>query len=279
MLGILRSLATTVSTALRKPVTTQYPTEMRRLAPRSRGLPLLVWDHEHDEPFCIGCKQCADICPVDCISVAGPVDNPRAAPRDHDLEACQAANGGVCPHSPRRTLPALSFDDSWRFMIDEDRCMRCGLCEWVCPTDQERYGNQKAIVNGTGYISIQSSVYDRNDNILDLDGLTYHSRVLRLELNAVMGTKTPEQDIAVNNEAVAGIRLSSGGGDLPVVESRPPSGLSMRVKRLLLRAYAPFWLKKRGLPLRPERLEEARPHSDSDSWPSFREAAGRGRRR
>jgi ferredoxin len=164
-------------------------------------------------------------------------------------------------------------------MIDEDRCMRCGLCEWVCPTDQERYGNQKAIVNGTGYLSIQSSVYDRSDNVLDLERLTYHSRVLRLELNSVMGTKTPEPDIAINDESVAGIRLSGAGGDVPLVHRRPPSGTGMRVKRLMLKAYAPFWLKKRGLPLRPERLEEeARPHSDSESWPSFREAAGRGRR-
>lgn len=241
MLGILKSLATATSAALRKPVTVQYPDQMRRLPSRNRGLPLLVWDHEHDEPVCIGCRQCDDICPVACITVIGPVENPRFRPKDHDEEACKGAHNGVCQHtSPRRTLPE-------RFLIDEDRCMRCGLCEVVCPTDQERYGNQKAIVLGTGHISIQSSVYDRRQNILDLEGLTYHSRVLKLELNAVMGTKPPEEGLLVNSPLAAGVRLS--GVIQPPGQARPLSAAT-QLKARLLKLYAPFWLFRRGLPLR-----------------------------
>lgn len=234
MLGILRSMAVTISTTLRRPVTRQYPDLIRSLPSRNRGLPLLVWEHEHDEPVCIGCRQCDEICPVRCITVIGPKDNPRFRPNDHDEEACKVANNGVCQHvSPRKTLPE-------HFLIDEDRCMRCGLCEDVCPTDQERYGNQKAIVVGTGHLSIQSSVFDRNDNVLGLDRLTYHSRVLKLELNAVMGTKQPREDLLINSPEAVGLRLS-GPNPLP---------MTTRLKAGLLKLYAPFWLLRRGLPLR-----------------------------
>lgn len=267
MLGILKALRTTVSTMLRQPVTVQYPTQMRKLPARSRGLPLLVWDHEHDEPFCIGCRQCDDICPVQCISVAGPVENPCFRPRSHDEGACKAANNGACIHtSPRRTLPAAALDDALRFIIDEDRCMRCGLCEWVCPTDQERYGNQKAIVLGTGHLSIQSAVYDRNNNVLDLKALTHHSRVLRLELNAVMGAKAPKEGLVVYSSEAAGLRLNG-----EVVRVKRPGALAMQMKALFLRVYAPIWLRKKGLPLKPR---DGRETGAADSWPSIGEALG-----
>ena len=216
MLGILGALATTARNALRKPVTVQYPDQIRVLPSRNRGLPLLTWDHEHDEPVCIGCRQCAVVCPVECITVVGPKENPKYRPPDHDVESCTAVDNGVCMHtSPRRTLPE-------RFLIDENRCMRCGLCEEVCPTDQDRYGYQKAIVLGTGHLSIQSSVYDRTDNVLHLDGLTYHSRVLKLELNAVMGTKRPKEDLLVNSPQAAGLRLERPAGlSAMAVGSRP----------------------------------------------------------
>lgn len=133
--------------------------------------------------------------------------------------------------------------------------MRCGLCEEVCPTDQERYGYQKAIVLGTGHLSIQSSVYDRSDNVLDLDGLTYHSRVLKLELNAVMGTKPPKEDLLVNSPEAAGLRLEGPAG-LSLDGAKPrlmrdrslPTATRLRIRWLKL--YSRFWLLKRGLPLR-----------------------------
>jgi len=266
MLGVFKSVATTISAALRKPVTVQYPDQMRKLPSRNRGLPLLVWDHEHDEPVCIGCRQCDEICPVKCITVIGPVENARFRPKDHDEEACKAANNGVCMHiSPRRTLPE-------HFLIDEDRCMRCGLCEVVCPTDQERYGHQKAIVLGTGHISIQSAVYDRLDNVLDLDGLTYHSRVLKLELNAVMGAKRPKEGLLVNSAEAAGVRLS---GKSPLPAPAPSLSTGTRLRLLFLNLYAPLWLLKRGLPLRrkPRANGDGSP-GGAAGWPSFAETAG-----
>lgn len=266
MRGIFQSIVTTISAALRKPVTVQYPDQTRKLPSRNRGLPLLVWDHEHDEPVCIGCRQCDDICPVACITVIGPVENPKYRAKDHDEQACKASNNGACPHtSPRRTLPE-------HFLIDEDRCMRCGLCEVVCPTDQERYGHQKAIVLGTGHIAIQSSVYNRLDNILDLDGLTYHSRVLKLELNAVMGTKPPKQDLLVNSPEAAGLRLSGASRPLGQARMLP---IATRWKARLLKLYAPVWLLRRGLPLRkkPPTNGGAASGGGAAGWPTFAETA------
>ncbi|MDO8616116.1 MAG: 4Fe-4S binding protein [Dehalococcoidia bacterium] len=265
MLGILRALATTARNALRTPVTVQYPDQTRKLPGRNRGLPLLTWDHEHDEPICIGCRQCAVECPVECITVVGPKENHRYRPTDHDEEACRAANNGRCQHiSPRRTLPE-------GFLIDENRCMRCGLCEEVCPTDQERYGYQKAIVLGTGHLSIQSSVYDRSDNVLDLDGLTHHSRVLKLELNAVMGTKPPKEDLLVNSPEAAGLRLQGPAG-LSLDGAKPrlmrdrSLSTATRFRIRWLKLYSRFWLLKRGLPLRskPQTNGEA-PSGEADS--------------
>src|SRR3990172_11379888 len=133
--------------------------------------------------------------------------------------------------------------------------MPCGLCEEVCPTDQERYGNQKAIVLGIGHLSIQSSVYDRSNNVLDLDGLTYHSRVLKLELNAVMGTKPPKEDLLVNSPQAAGLRLQGpaglsldGAGRRLMPARSLPTATRFRIR--WLRLYSRFWLVKRGLPLR-----------------------------
>jgi formate hydrogenlyase subunit 6/NADH:ubiquinone oxidoreductase subunit I len=232
MIGLLKGMYVTFSVMLRKPVTRQYPDLMRDLAARNRGLPLLVWDQEHDEPVCIGCRQCDEICPVRCITVVGPADNPRFRPRDHDEKTCEAEHSSPCPHiSPRKTIPE-------HFLIDEDRCMRCGLCEYVCPTDQDRYGNLKAIVVGTGHLSVQASVYDRNDNVLDLDRLTYYSRVLKLELNAVVGTRRPKDGLLINTAEAAGLRL----------KGRNPLPLGVRLKARMFRLYAPLWLVRRGLP-------------------------------
>jgi formate hydrogenlyase subunit 6/NADH:ubiquinone oxidoreductase subunit I len=232
MLGILKSLGVTMQTAIRRPVTREYPEKIRDLPARNRGFPLLVWDHQHDEPVCIGCRQCEDICPVRCITVIGPVDNPNFPEKDHDEEACKAQHNGVCSHqSPRKTLPKY-------FFIDEDRCMRCTLCEVVCPTDQARYEYQKAIVVGTGHLSIQASVFDRNDNILDLDDLLYHSKELKLELNAHTAEK-PKEGLLINTARAEELRL----------RGRNPLPIRTRVRAGLLRLYAPIWLWRRGKPL------------------------------
>jgi NADH-quinone oxidoreductase subunit I len=109
MKGLLKGLATTLSTAMRKPVTVQYPDVHHPLPVRQRSFPVLTWDFDHDEPFCTGCNVCIRNCPVDCMS-ATMQDNPKYAEGT----------------SNRRKIVE-------KFWIDYARCMRCNICVEVCP--------------------------------------------------------------------------------------------------------------------------------------------------
>jgi NADH-quinone oxidoreductase subunit I len=144
MLGVLRSIKTTVLVALRRPVTVQYPKEKKELPHRSRGLPVLLWDFEVDEPFCTGCQVCARNCPVDCMTVTMK-DNRRFAEEK----------------SKRQKI----ID---RFFIDYARCMRCGICVEVCNFD--------AIVMNNTWEGVELSRYERQDLVMNLDDLLQQSQ-------------------------------------------------------------------------------------------------------
>ena len=75
MKGVLKSMATTLTAFGRRPVTRQYPERHRELPERGRAFPLLLWDHEVDEPYCTGCHACERACPVECMTVLMK-DNP-----------------------------------------------------------------------------------------------------------------------------------------------------------------------------------------------------------
>lgn len=154
---------------LRKPVTREYPNLKKAVPDRARGYPLLTWDEEHGDAFCIGCKQCDRACPVECITVDGPVDNPKYKTPNHDTTCEIFLRDGLCVlhTSPRKTTAS-------QFFIDEYRCMRCNICVEVCPTDRQ-FG-QKAIVLDNTWLSWESSHYDRNDLVLDMDQLLAPSK-------------------------------------------------------------------------------------------------------
>ncbi len=150
MKGLLKGLATTLSTAMRKPVTIDYPNDKHALPVRQRSFPILTWDFDHDEPFCTGCNVCVRNCPVDCMT-AVMVDNPK--------------------HTEGTSNRRKIVDKFW---IDYGRCMRCNICVEVCPFE--------AIVMDNNWTGHEHSTYDRRDLHMDIAALTEGSRTGALKL-------------------------------------------------------------------------------------------------
>lgn len=89
-------------------VTIQYPQE--RLAVPDVGRYRLYMETED----CIGCDQCARICPVDCITI----------------EKIKAVDDlGLTSDGSKKKFYLPTFD------IDMAKCCYCGLCTVVCPTE------------------------------------------------------------------------------------------------------------------------------------------------
>lgn len=91
-------------------VTIQYPEVRDKIPEKSRGLLF------NDVEDCISCRQCAQVCPVDCIYIE--------AEKKEAGEAADFTKGGV-----KKTLNLK------RFTIDVSLCCYCGLCSAACPTD------------------------------------------------------------------------------------------------------------------------------------------------
>jgi NADH-quinone oxidoreductase subunit I len=90
--------------ALRKEVTEQYPDPVSSrtvddLPPRTKGL------IQNAIEQCIGCRECAKACPVDCFVI----DSERLVETQKEW--------------------VTLFD------IDHSKCVSCGLCVEVCPTE------------------------------------------------------------------------------------------------------------------------------------------------
>ena len=108
---LLGSMATTLATIFKEPVTINYPFEKGPLSPRFRGEHALR-RYPSGEERCIACKLCEAICPAQAITI----------------EAEERADGS------RRTT---------RYDIDMTKCIYCGFCQEACPVD--------AIVEGPNF--------------------------------------------------------------------------------------------------------------------------------
>jgi NADH-quinone oxidoreductase subunit I len=135
IIEIFRGLGVTLRNMFRRPVTTEYPKEIRPLPPRSHVGRHLLNRHEGGLEKCIGCELCAWACPADAIYVEGEENDP-----EHPVSAGERY---------ART-----------YQINYLRCIMCGLCVEACPT--------RALTLTSSY---ELSWETREDAILEKDQL------------------------------------------------------------------------------------------------------------
>jgi formate hydrogenlyase subunit 6/NADH:ubiquinone oxidoreductase subunit I len=110
-------------------VTLQYPTQRWKMPERSRGRLLNKIED------CIGCSQCARVCPTQCITV-------HTEKRGKDEPDKFASDGTAIK------LRTYLYD------IDMTLCCYCAICTFTCPT-------HCLIMTG----EYEYSVYNKNDHI------------------------------------------------------------------------------------------------------------------
>ena len=110
-------------------VTLQYPTEKWQMPERTRAR---LFNKIED---CIGCGQCARVCPTDCIDI-------QTEKRGKDEPEIFASDGTAIK------LRTYVFD------IDMTLCCYCALCTFPCPTH--------CLIMTPAY---EYSVYDKRDHV------------------------------------------------------------------------------------------------------------------
>ena len=167
MIGFLEGLYVTLKTALRKPVTLQYPEPDKRhqVAQRYMGFPALLWDGDVPEPYCTGCMVCIRACPTQCMS-AQMTDNPKFAENE----------------SRRRKIIET-------FEINLGRCILCGICVDVCNFDAIEMSHDHEL-----------SKYQRNGNRVDLDLLLDMGRKYQDETGWLPTNPTKNSGVPVKKE-------------------------------------------------------------------------------
>ncbi len=91
-----------------------------------------------DGTRCVLCGGCVDVCPTSCLKLVSLADiEPQEPPGHPGPGTCEAGGLAGCGSAAIRAslgddaeLPAHSA-----ILKDEDRCIRCALCEMRCPVD------------------------------------------------------------------------------------------------------------------------------------------------
>ena len=180
MIGFVEGLFVTIRTALRRPVTAQYPDPSKRqpIADLFMGFPALTWDNDVQEPYCTGCMVCVRDCPTQCMS-AIMSDNP------------QHAEG----RSRRRKIVEA-------FEINLGRCILCGICVDVCNFDAIEMSHEHEL-----------SKYERNGNRVDLPRLLEMGRSYQQKTNWTPSQPDKNSGIPVEKPAKTPVDAAGGLSD------------------------------------------------------------------
>ena len=182
MIGFLEGLLVTAKTALRRPVTAQYPDPSRRLpvADAFMGFPALTWDSDVNEPYCTGCMVCVRECPTQCMS-ATMTDNPKHA-----------------EGASRRRKIIQEFE------INLGRCILCGICVDVCNFDAIEMSHEHEL-----------SKYERNGNRVDLPRLLDMGRAYQRETE--WSPSQPKKNSGVPVDKAVRDEKKVAGGPISVI--------------------------------------------------------------
>jgi NADH-quinone oxidoreductase subunit I len=99
---VAKGMGLTLRKMFVKPLTIQYPKEMRNFHPRFRGAVGFVRDQDSGKERCVGCGLCSAVCPANCLTVTPGVD-------EYGLRTAKI------------------------YLYDMSRCLFCGMCVEVCP--------------------------------------------------------------------------------------------------------------------------------------------------
>ena len=129
----LKGMGITLKNFFRKPVTVQYPEQMRKLPARERGRHVLH-RYENGLERCIACMLCSGTCPADAIYIEAEENDP-AKP--------------------------TSFGERYAriFQVDMLRCIFCGYCQAACPTGAITLEANTALASATR----QHMLYNKTD--------------------------------------------------------------------------------------------------------------------
>ena len=142
----LTGMKITAGHIFKKSLTLKYPYEKDDIPKNSRMKLEMTYDD------CIGCKQCARACPIDCIDIT----TTKALPED---------NLAATKNGTARKMLTTSF------IIDFSECMYCGLCVYPCPED--------CITMTPNY---EFGTYDKDDLITDYSPLSDEEQEKRLKV-------------------------------------------------------------------------------------------------